>query len=70
LHGKWFGKYNFQDGAGGSSLSPTGYLTASNGFILPQSTSAAWFQGSTNTLLNLNLSAATATSCLVTYVEV
>lgn len=59
----------FESGAGGTPLTGQMELTAQSGFVLPFSP-VGWFETASNTLLNLELSAAiSADGCLV-YIEV
>lgn len=59
----------FESGAGGTALTGQMELTAQSGFSLPFSP-VGWFETASNTLLNLELSAAiSADGCLV-YIEV
>lgn len=59
----------FQDGAGGTDKTGLYYMIANTGFVLPYNP-VGWFETTANTLLNLNLSAATAVGGCLTYVEV
>lgn len=59
----------FQSGAGGTDLTGLGYLIANAGWVLPYSP-IGWFETASNTLLNLNLSAAIAVGGVLVYVEV
>lgn len=64
VNAKW------QTGASGTDISGLAYLIANTGYVLPFNP-AGWFQtGTTNTLLNLNLSAAIAVGGEITYIEV
>jgi hypothetical protein len=56
----------FQDGAGGTDLTGLFYLAANGGFVLPFN-EEGWFQTSSGTLLNLNLSAANAVGGSLVY---
>lgn len=58
-----------QDGAGGTDVTGLYYLVATAGFVLPFNP-VGWFETSSNTLLNLNLSAAIAVGGCLTYIEV
>lgn len=59
----------FQSGAGGTDISGLAYLVVNTGFVLPYNP-VGWFETGSNTLLNLNLSAAIAVGGSLTYVEV
>jgi hypothetical protein len=59
----------FQSGAGGTDLSGLFYMVANTGAALPYNP-AGWFETGSNTLLNLNLSAAIAVGGCITYIEV
>lgn len=59
----------FESGAGGTALTGQMNLVANTGFVLPFNP-VGWFQTATNTLLNLELSAATSVDGCLTYVEV
>jgi len=59
----------FEDGAGGTALTGQMNLVANTGFVLPYNP-AGWFQTGTNTLLNLELSAAISVDGALTYIEV
>jgi hypothetical protein len=59
----------FQTGAGGTDLTGLYYCAANGGFVLPFNP-VGWFETASNTLLNLNLSGATAVGGCITYVEV
>lgn len=59
----------FQSGAGGTDLTGLFYLTYGGGIVLPFNP-VGYFETASNTLLNLNLSAATAVGGCLTYVEV
>lgn len=59
----------FQDGASGTDLTGLFYGIANSGAGLSTSAPNFLFQGSTNTLLNLNLSAGTAVGGLISYYE-
>lgn len=59
----------FQSGAGGTDLSGLFYMVANTGAALPYNP-AGWFETASNTLLNLNLSAAIAVGGCITYIEV
>lgn len=59
----------FESGASGTALSGQMELTAQTGFVLPYSP-VGWFETASNTLLNLELSAAVSVDGLLVYVEV
>lgn len=59
----------WQSGASGTDLTGLNYATANGGYVLPFSP-VGWFETASNTLLNLNLSAANAVGGSITYVEV
>jgi|GEM_PF-1635448 len=59
----------FQSGAGGTDLTGLKYCVANSGLVAPYNP-AGWFETASNTLLNLNLSAAVAVGGELTYVEV
>lgn len=59
----------FESGAGGTALSGQMNLIANTGFSLPFSP-VGWFETGSNTLLNLELSAAISVDGFLTYVEV
>lgn len=59
----------FEDGAGGTALTGQMQLAANGGFVLPFNP-VGWFETSDNTLLNLELSAATSVGGCIQYVEV
>ena len=59
----------FQSGAGDTDLSGLFYMVANTGAALPYNP-AGWFETASNTLLNLNLSAAIAVGGCITYIEV
>jgi hypothetical protein len=59
----------FQSGASGTDLTGLFYLAASTGAALPYNP-AGWFETASNTLLNLNLSAAINVGGCLTYIEV
>lgn len=59
----------FQDGAGGTDLTGLTYMVVNSGIVLPFNP-VGWFETSSNTLLNLNLSAAIAVGGSLTYIEV
>jgi hypothetical protein len=59
----------WQSGAGGTDLTGLAYLVANTGYVLPYNP-AGWFETASNTLLNLNLSAAIAVGGSITYIEV
>lgn len=59
----------FQDGAGGTDLTGLKYCAANGGICAPFNP-AGWFETSSDTLLNLNLSGAVAVGGELTYVEV
>lgn len=59
----------FESGAGGTALTGVMPLIASSGFTLPYNP-VGWFETGVNTLLNLELSAATGVYGFLTYIEV
>ena len=59
----------FQSGASGTDLTGLFYTVANTGAVLPFNPSG-WFETASNTLLNLNLSAAIAVGGCITYIEV
>lgn len=59
----------FESGAGGTALTGQMNLVANTGFVLPYNP-AGWFETASNTLLNLELSAATSVDGVLTYIEV
>lgn len=59
----------FESGAGGTALTGQMVLAANGGFTLPFNP-VGWFETGSNTLLNLELSAATSVDGCLTYVEV
>lgn len=59
----------FESGASGTALTGQMNLVANTGFCLPYNP-AGWFQTGTNTLLNLELSAAISVDGMLTYIEV
>jgi hypothetical protein len=59
----------FESGASGTALTGQMNCTAQSGFVLPFNP-AGWFETATNTLLNLELSAAISVDGCLTYVEV
>ncbi len=59
----------FEDGASGTALTGQMDLTTNSGFTLPYSP-VGWFEGSDNTLLNLELDAAVSVDGCLVYVEV
>lgn len=59
----------FQSGAGGTDLTGLFYMVVNTGGVLPFNP-AGWFETASNTLLNLNLSAAVAVGGSLTYIEV
>lgn len=63
VNAKW------QSGASGTDLTGLAYLVANAGYVLPFNP-AGWFETASNTLLNLNLSGATAVGGSITYIEV
>jgi hypothetical protein len=63
VNAKW------QSGAGGTDLTGLAYLVVNTGYVLPYNP-AGWFETASNTLLNLNLSAAIAVGGSITYIEV
>ena len=58
-----------ESGAGGTALTGQMNLVANTGFVLPFNP-AGWFETASNTLLNLELSAAISVDGALTYVEV
>lgn len=58
-----------ESGAGGTALTGQMNLVANTGFVLPYNP-AGWFETASNTLLNLELSAAISVDGALTYVEV
>ncbi len=58
-----------ESGAGGTALTGQMNLVANTGFVLPYNP-AGWFETASNTLLNLELSAAVSVDGALTYVEV
>lgn len=59
----------FESGAGGTALTGQMTLTSNSGFVLPFNP-VGWFETGSNTLLNLELSAATSVDGSLVYVEV
>jgi hypothetical protein len=59
----------FESGASGTALSGQMNLTANTGFVLPFNP-VGWFESASNTLLNLELSAAVSVDGSLVYVEV
>lgn len=59
----------FESGAGGTALTGQMNLVANTGFVLPFNP-LGWFETGTNTLLNIELSAAVSVDGSLTYVEV
>ena len=59
----------FEDGTAGTPLTGVMNLTTNSGFTLPLGF-PGWFIGSTNTLLNLELSGAVAVAGTLVYTEV
>jgi hypothetical protein len=59
----------FQSGAGGTDLTGLFYNAANTGFSMSYNP-AGWFETTSNTLLNLNLSGAVAVGGCLTYIEV
>ena len=59
----------FESGAGGTALSGQMNLVANTGFVLPYNP-VGWFETASNTLLNLELSAAISVDGLLVYTEV
>lgn len=59
----------FESGAGGTALTGQMNLVANTGFVLPFSP-VGWFETASNTLLNLELSAAISVDGSLVYVEV
>lgn len=64
VNAKW------QDGAGGTDLTGLYYVAAAGGGISVPFNPVGWFETSSNTLLNLNLSGAVAVGGSLCYVEV
>ena len=64
VNAKW------QDGAGGTDLTGLYYVAAAGGGICVPFNPVGWFETSSNTLLNLNLSGAVAVGGSLCYVEV
>jgi hypothetical protein len=60
----------FQSGAGGTDLTGLKYVAAAGGGICAPYNPVGWFETGSNTLLNLNLSAAVAVGGEIVYVEV
>ncbi len=59
----------FEDGANGTPLTGVINITTNSGFTLPLGL-PGWFKTSTNTLLNLELSAGTAVAGTLVYTEI
>lgn len=59
----------FESGAGGTALTGQMNLIANTGFVLPYNP-AGWFETGSNTLLNLELSAAISVDGALVYIEV
>ena len=59
----------FQSGAGGTDITGLAYLVVNTGFALAYNP-VGWFETGSNTLLNLNLSAAIAVGGSLVYIEV
>lgn len=59
----------WEDGAGGTALSGQAALIANTGVVLPFNP-VGWFETSSNTLLNLELSGAVSVAGSITYVTV
>jgi hypothetical protein len=59
----------FQDGAGGTDLTGLKYCVVNSGMVAPYNP-VGWFETSSNTLLNLNLSGAVSVGGELVYVEV
>lgn len=59
----------FESGAGGTALTGQMNLIANTGFALPYNP-AGWFETASNTLLNMELSAAISCDGCLTYIEV
>lgn len=59
----------FQSGAGGTDITGLAYLVVNTGMVLPFNP-VGWFETGSNTLLNLNLSAAIAVGGSLVYVEI
>lgn len=59
----------FESGTGGTALTGQMNLVANTGFVLPYNPNG-WFETASNTLLNLELSAAVSVDGCLTYIEV
>lgn len=59
----------FESGAGGTALTGQMNLIANTGFVLPFNP-GGWFETASNTLLNLELSAAVSVDGCISYIEV
>lgn len=59
----------FESGAGGTALTGQMNLVANTGFVLPYNP-GGWFETASNTLLNLELSAAISVDGSFSYIEV
>lgn len=59
----------FQSGVAGTNLTGYSFMGASGGLVRPFNP-AGWFQTATNTLLNLNLTAAQSVGGCLTYLEI
>jgi hypothetical protein len=59
----------FESGTGGTALTGQMNLVANTGFVLPYNP-VGWFETASNTLLNLELSAAVSVDGCLTYIEV
>jgi hypothetical protein len=59
----------FESGAGGTAKTGQMNLVANTGFVLPYNPSG-WFETASNTLLNLELSAAISVDGSLSYIEV
>lgn len=59
----------FESGAGGTALTGQMNLVVNTGFVLPYNP-VGWFETASNTLLNLELSAAVSVDGCITYIEV
>jgi hypothetical protein len=59
----------FESGAGGTALTGQMNLVANTGFVLPYNP-AGWFETGSNTLLNMELSAAISCDGSLVYIEV
>ena len=62
------GELRFEDGANGNALTGRFPVAANGGFVLPWNP-AGWFQTSLSTLLNLEVTTATAARGCLVYIE-